>query len=118
MRRLATGEWIRQRQHVLLVGSTGSGKTYLACALGQHACRNGYAVVYRRVPRLLHELQVARGDGSLPRLLARWAKTDVLILDSTTGAWRPSGRLSARTSSRSSRTVMASAPPSSPRSCR
>ena len=51
MRRLATGEWIRQRQNVLLVGSTGCGKTYPACALGQHARRDGYSVVYRRPNR-------------------------------------------------------------------
>jgi DNA replication protein DnaC len=81
VRRLATGEWIQKHQNILVIGSTGCGKTYLVCALGQKACRDGYSVLYRRVPRLIHELQVARGDGSLPRLLARWAKTDVLILD-------------------------------------
>ena len=81
VRRLATGEWIAKHQNVVITGATGCGKTYLACALGQKACRDGYSVVYRRVPRLGHELHVARGDGSLPRLLARWAKTDVLILD-------------------------------------
>jgi DNA replication protein DnaC len=51
------------------------------CALGHKACRQGYSVLYRRVPRLLHELAAARADGSFPRLLARWAKTDLLILD-------------------------------------
>ena len=81
VKRLATGEWIKKHQNVLITGSTGCGKTYLACALGQKACRDGHSVVYRRVPRLVQELQVARGDGSYPRLLARWAKTDVLILD-------------------------------------
>jgi DNA replication protein DnaC len=81
LKRLATGEWIKKHQNVLITGSTGCSKTYLACALGQRACRDGHSVVYRRVPRLVQELQVARGDGSYPRLLARWAKTDVLILD-------------------------------------
>lgn len=80
-KRLATGEWIKKHQNVLVTGSTGCGKTYLACALGHKACRDGHSVVYRRVPRLVEELQLARGDGSYPRLLARWAKTDVLILD-------------------------------------
>lgn len=81
VKRLATGEWIKKHQNVVITGSTGCGKTYLACALGHKACRDGFSVVYRRVPRLSHELNIARGDGSFPRLLARWAKTDVLILD-------------------------------------
>lgn len=81
IRRLGTGEWITKRQNVLITGSTGCGKTFVACALGQKACREGYSVIYRRVPRLPTEFHAARGDGSLPRLLARWAKTDVLILD-------------------------------------
>lgn len=81
MQRLATCEWVRKAQNLTLTGKTGCGKTYLACALGQKACRDGHTVVYRRVPRLLSELQIARGDGSLRKLLARWARTDVLILD-------------------------------------
>jgi len=81
LQRLATGDWIAKAQNVLVIGPTGCGKTYVACALGHKACRDGYAVLYRRVPRLAHELHVARGDGSLPRLLTRWAKIDVLILD-------------------------------------
>jgi DNA replication protein DnaC len=81
VKRLATCEWITKRQNVVVTGPTGCGKTYVACALGHKACRDGFSVVYRRVPRLSHELNVARGDGSYPRLLARWAKTDVLILD-------------------------------------
>jgi DNA replication protein DnaC len=81
VQRLATGEWITKAQNVLVIGPTGCGKTYVACALGHKACRDGYSVLYRRVPRLAHELHVARGDGSLPRLLSRWAKIDVLILD-------------------------------------
>lgn len=81
MRRLATCEWIKKRQNILISGSTGCGKTFIVCALANKACREGYSVVYRRVPRLIHELQLAKGDGSFQRLLSRWAKTDVLILD-------------------------------------
>jgi DNA replication protein DnaC len=57
------------------------GKTYLVCALADKACRDGYSALYRRVPRLLHELAVARADGSYAKLLARIAKTDLLVLD-------------------------------------
>ncbi|HYC55251.1 MAG TPA: IS21-like element helper ATPase IstB [Candidatus Binatia bacterium] len=79
--RLATGNWITKHHNVILTGPTGCGKTYLACALANKACRDGHSVVYKRMPRLAQELNVARGDGSYGRLLARWAKTDVLVLD-------------------------------------
>lgn len=81
LQRLATGGWITKKQNVILTGPTGCGKTYLACALANKACRDGHSVVYRRMPRLAQDLAVARGDGSYARLLARWAKTDVLVLD-------------------------------------
>lgn len=79
--RLSTCEWIRKSLNLLITGSTGCGKTFIACALGHKACRDGHSVLYRRVPRLLGELEIAKGDGSYPRLLNRWAKTDLLILD-------------------------------------
>ena len=80
--RLASGEWIRAHQVLLLVGPTGTGKTWLACALGQSACRHGYTVRYVRLPRLLaEELVRARADGSYGKLLQQLAKTDLLILD-------------------------------------
>jgi DNA replication protein DnaC len=81
MQRLATGKWIGQRENLLVIGPTGAGKTYIACALTQKACRLGFSALYRRVPRLLNELLVARADGSLARLLTRLAKADVLVLD-------------------------------------
>ncbi len=81
MRRLATNEWVTKHQCLIITGKTGCGKTYLACALAHKACRQGYTAVYRRVPRLLREIALARADGSYTRLLARLAKTDVLILD-------------------------------------
>ena len=81
VRRLATGEWITKHQNVIVTGKTGCGKTFLACALGHKACRDGHTAIYRRVPRLLHEIALSRGDGSYTRLLARLAKTDLLILD-------------------------------------
>jgi len=81
LRQLATGRWIADRQNVLITGMTGVGKSYLGCALGQLACRLGFRVLYRRVPRLFEELAIAHVDGSYVRLLARLAKTDVLILD-------------------------------------
>ena len=81
VRRLSDSTWVHKKQHVIITGPTGVGKTYIACALAQKACRDGYSSMYRRVPRLVGELAVARADGSYERLLAKMAKTDVLILD-------------------------------------
>lgn len=81
VRRLATCEWVGKHNNVLVTGPTGVGKTYLLCALADKACRDGYSALYRRMPRLLHELAVARADGSYSKLLARVAKTDVLVVD-------------------------------------
>ena len=81
VQKLATCRWIADHLNVVITGPTGVGKTYLACALGQRACRNGYRVVYRRTPRLIDELTLARADGSLPRMLSRLARMDLLILD-------------------------------------
>lgn len=81
VRQLATGRWIAEHQHVLITGATGVGKTYLACALGQQACRQGFRALYRRVPRLFDELALAHADGSYTTLLARLARIDVLVLD-------------------------------------
>jgi DNA replication protein DnaC len=81
VRQLGVGAWIAERQNVIATGPTGVGKTYLACALGQLACRLGFRVLYRRVPRLFEELALAHADGSYTRLLSRFAKADVLILD-------------------------------------
>jgi len=80
-RQLAQCAWVTEHLNVLLVGPTGVGKSYVACALGQSACRRGLRVSYRRVPRLLDEIALARAEGSVARLLARFAKADVLVLD-------------------------------------
>src|SRR6266478_4074636 len=79
--RLASCQWIHDRHNVLITGPTGSGKTWLSCALGHKACREGYAVLYLRLPRLLQELPIAKGDGRYPKLMASLAKTALLILD-------------------------------------
>jgi DNA replication protein DnaC len=81
LRKLATFDWVTHHLNVVITGATGVGKTYLACALGQGACRTGFRVLYRRVPRLIDELTLARADGSLSRLFARLARMDILILD-------------------------------------
>lgn len=78
---LATCRWVTASQNVIITGATGLGKSYLACALGHRACREGHSVVYRRTSRLLDELAQARGDGSLFVLLRRLAKAQVLVLD-------------------------------------
>ena len=81
VRQLASCRWVAEHQNVIISGKTGTGKTYIACALAQQACRKGYRAIYRRAPRLFQELALARADGSYARLLARLAKTDVLIID-------------------------------------
>ena len=81
VRELAHCGWVEQHHNVVITGPTGVGKTYLACALAQLACRKGYRALYRRVPRLFYELTLARADGTYPRLLARLARIDVLVLD-------------------------------------
>ena len=78
---LAACEWVRRGQNVLITGPTGSGKTWLACALAQQACRQGLSALYWRVPRLFEEIRVAHGDGSYMRLLKRIEKTAILVLD-------------------------------------
>lgn len=81
MRDMARCEWVRNKQNVLIVGKTGCGKSYVAAALAQAACRKGYRVLYTRVPRLLQDLAIARADGSYRSTLARLEKLSVLILD-------------------------------------
>lgn len=78
---LARCDWIRDRLNVLITGPTGTGKTYLACALANRACRSGFTAYYARAAQLPQELTVARGDGSYPRLLRRLTRTSLLIID-------------------------------------
>ena len=79
--KLAMGEWIARHQDLLITGKTGTGKSWLACALGHKACRDDCSVLYYRVPRLLDALALARGDGRYPRLLKSLARVELLILD-------------------------------------
>jgi len=78
---LADGRWLKEHNNVLLIGPTGVGKTYLACALAQKACRLGYSVLYFRLPRLLHELSIAKADGRYDKLLTGIGRIDLLVLD-------------------------------------
>ncbi len=79
--RLAGCGWIREHAHVVIGGPTGVGKSWLACALGHKACREGYSVLYKRAPRLFADLATARGEGRLPKLLAMLERTRLLIID-------------------------------------
>ncbi len=78
---LQSNDWITRKQNLVFTGPTGCGKTYLACALGHHACHQGYRVRYYRATRLFEQLTIAHGDGSFLKLLAHIAKMDVLIID-------------------------------------
>lgn len=81
LRELATCAWIEAHHNVAITGPTGVGKTYVACALAQQACRKGFRAMYRRAPRLLDEITLARADGTYPRLLGRIARMHVLVID-------------------------------------
>ncbi|NPD68497.1 ATP-binding protein (plasmid) [Lichenicola cladoniae] len=79
--KLAAGDWIDRKQNLLILGPTGVGKSWLACALGHKACRDDRSVAYYRMPRMLEALALARGDGRHARMLKTIARVQVLILD-------------------------------------
>jgi len=81
MAQLGSLDWARQSLNLCLTGPTGCGKTWIACALGNQACRQGLSVRYLRLPTLLEQLRIAHGDGSYVRLMGQLLKTDLLILD-------------------------------------
>src|SRR6516164_4837475 len=81
MRTLTNSQWVTQHHSILFTGSTGTGKSWLAQALAQKACRDGYAVWYRPVGKLFRDLMMARADGSVARMLETIARTDVLVVD-------------------------------------
>jgi DNA replication protein DnaC len=81
VRQLATCRWVQEHQNVIVTGATGVGKTFVACALAQQACRKGFSATYRRSTRLFDELALARADGSYVRLLIKLARVDVLVID-------------------------------------
>ena len=81
VRQLASCRWVHDHQNVIVTGMTGTGKTFVACALAQQACRRGFSATYRRASRLFDELALARADGSYVRLLAKLARVDVLVID-------------------------------------
>ena len=78
---LQSGEWIAKHHNLVITGPTGCGKTYLACALGHHACHQGYSVRYFRASRLFEALTIAHGDGSYLKLMGQLAKVDILLVD-------------------------------------
>lgn len=78
---LALGDWVTAGHSVLITGPTGAGKSWLACALAQYACRRGHSALYQRVPRLPEELRIRHGSGAFGKWLLQLAKTDVLVLD-------------------------------------
>lgn len=81
VRQLAAGRWLTECQNLVISGKTGTGKTYLACALAMAALRGGRRVIYRRASRLYEDLALAHGDGTYARYLAKLARVDLLIID-------------------------------------
>jgi DNA replication protein DnaC len=82
MRSLAVDSgWVARHEHIFILGPTGVGKSYLACALAHKACRDGYLILYSRASALFRDLAIARADGSLRHLLARLSRVDVLVVD-------------------------------------
>ena len=81
LRQMMQCGWVKEHQNVVITGATGTGKTYVACALAQQACRKGYRALYRRASRLTEELTLARAEGSYLRLLARLERVEVFVID-------------------------------------
>lgn len=81
MLKLSSCDWIKERNNLLITGPTGTGKTFLACALAQKACREGYTVQYIRIPRTFQELHIAKGDGRYIKILKDFAKANLLLFD-------------------------------------
>ena len=79
--KLAAGDWLREHHHLVIIGPTGIGKSWLACALGHKACRDGFSVLYKRASRLFADLAQARGEGRLPRLLTTLERIRLLVID-------------------------------------
>jgi DNA replication protein DnaC len=79
--KLATCEWIREHHHLVMIGPTGIGKSWLACALGHKACREGFSVLYKRASRLFTDLAQARGEGRLPRMIGALERIRLMIID-------------------------------------
>ena len=79
--RLASCDWVREHRHCLITGPCGTGKSFIACAFGDRACRNNLSVLYQRSPRLFSALALARGDGRYARLIRQLARVNLLILD-------------------------------------
>jgi len=78
---LASGKWIKEAHNVIIIGPTGAGKTYLACALAHKACQLDYSAMYFRLPRLLQQLDIAKGDGRYAKMLKTFAKIQLLVID-------------------------------------
>lgn len=78
---LAQNQWVQSHHNILITGATGAGKSYLACALAQKACRDGHTTLYQRLPRLLQDISIARHDGRYQKLMAQVTKCEVLVLD-------------------------------------
>jgi DNA replication protein DnaC len=78
---LADCRWLKERNNVLIIGPTGVGKTYLGCALAHKACCHGYSAAYFRLPKMLHELSIAKADGRYDKILKALSRTDLLVID-------------------------------------
>jgi DNA replication protein DnaC len=81
MMSLISCDWIRHHQNIIITGPTGAGKTFLACAMGNKACREGYRTFYLRSPRFAYQMAIAKADGSYGKTMAKLARTHVLIID-------------------------------------
>jgi DNA replication protein DnaC len=79
--RLAEGEYIKRKENIIITGSTGIGKSYLASALGHHACSMGYKVLYQHSTKLFARLKIAKADGTILKELARIEKQHILLID-------------------------------------